>query len=1153
MTAESYHGTVSGQPDASSSDTLWVPMESSQAPPDAQGLASLGDDCRIDESRTSESLRRALLRASLFPNAEPPRVGRYRVLNVIGEGGMGTVFSGLDERLDRKVALKLLRDEHDQQSHARVLREARALARVSHPNVVSVFEVGEHAGVVFVAMEYVRGESLARWSPSGPARRHWTQVLDLYIQAGRGLGAVHAAGLVHRDFKPHNAMLGEDGRVRVLDFGLVATRKDVFGPTETDLRRADDVALTQTGAVMGTPAYMPPEAIDGGTNDARSDQFSFCVALWEALFNVRPFQGSTPLALLQSIEAAAIELPEGNRVPVALRRIIERGLRRAPSERWPDMSALLGALEHVRSRSRRRILAGVVAVAVGASAAAVFQQRHATDASERAAQAREASQVSKAGEARAEEAATSAAVAARNALHVTQAALARGPTEAAALLREVVAENPETVEGWSKLAGSLRNAPRNLRAVLHGHRGTVYGSTFVDDGHSVATAGLDGTVRLYRLDDPNAPRILGEHAGMVWSIQSSPDGRSVVTASFDNTAMIFDVRGASPQRVLRGHAAEIFGAVFSPDGHRVVTASHDGTARVFRASDGVQQVVLNHPGRVLLARFTPDGESVVTACVDNLLRIFDLDDPVHPRRLHGPTARIATLDVSADGRWIASGGYDNVAHLYALDAKAPRERVVARHDGAINTMEFSPDGTRLLTGSEDATARLVDLEAEVRDVVLTGHVEPVRSVRFSPDGTRVATASNDGTVRTFTLDGAPVSVFAGHADHVRSVAYAPSGSLLVTASSDATARVFSTQEQRGRPTYARHRRPDWAVDVFPDGHHFVTAGDDGLARVFALADDEPVAAFDPKCGPLYVVAVSPRGDSLVVGCATGDVLHLDAADGSRLQTLHTHPQQVSAISHSADGRSVASTSQAGDVHITHLSDTRPGIELPRHPRNIRSATFSSNGDHLLTSCSDGVARIHDMQGTLVTELRGHRAAVYAANYHPDGQRVATGSADGVVRLFDLDDPTRPRELPGHSATITAVEFSADGQLLATCSLDATVRLHRVDRGQPSEVVALSDRELYDLRFTVDGGSIVTVGARGQPNVAAATLLGSQLRATLWADPFCHRPQTRRRLLAETSGVARANYERCQVLTDRCRERPSVCAASIARAFGSTPP
>ncbi|MEM9459203.1 MAG: serine/threonine-protein kinase [Myxococcota bacterium] len=343
-----------------------------------------------------EQLQRDRVFEALFqvPSREHT-LGRYVLLNTLGKGGMGIVLEAFDRTLDRKVAIKILHRELDDRQNTRLLREAQAMAKLSHPNVVQVFEAGRIGARTFVAMELVEGQTLRTWMQQEPPPR-WQRCLELFIQVGQGLAAAHEQGLVHRDFKPSNAIIDRKGRPRVLDFGLVrrteanATKHaQTSGTTAEDpplgsarLRRtghptgyptvhptghptgqelALELSLTRTGAVLGTPAYMPPEQMKGAEADARSDQFSFCVALYEALYGQRPFEGRTVATLLDSIQRGALRpAPRGRTVPKALRTALLRGLAAEPTQRWRSMEALLVELRRLAApHTRRKITWGV--------------------------------------------------------------------------------------------------------------------------------------------------------------------------------------------------------------------------------------------------------------------------------------------------------------------------------------------------------------------------------------------------------------------------------------------------------------------------------------------------------------------------------------------------------------------------------------------------------------------------------------------------------------------------------------------------------------------------------------------------------------------------------------------------------------------------
>jgi serine/threonine protein kinase/Tfp pilus assembly protein PilF len=299
-------------------------------------------------------------------------LGRFRLLAELGRGGMGIVFVAYDPELGRKVAIKLVRPETSvtvsaSEGRERLLREARAMAQISHPNVIAVHEVGTFAEQVFIAMEYVEGTTLGKWLSE--KNRPWREVLAMFVQAGRGLAAAHSGGILHRDFKPENVLVGKDGRARVVDFGLArlaepsksGERNTASGQspsgTTSHQRAMLAVTVTQRGKLVGTPAYMAPEQLTGEVVDAKTDQYSFCVALFQGLYGALPFNVENLGALLDQIRRHMVnKVFKSKNVPASLQQALLRGLSPEPADRFPSMEVLLDKLERQMAVRRRRTL-----------------------------------------------------------------------------------------------------------------------------------------------------------------------------------------------------------------------------------------------------------------------------------------------------------------------------------------------------------------------------------------------------------------------------------------------------------------------------------------------------------------------------------------------------------------------------------------------------------------------------------------------------------------------------------------------------------------------------------------------------------------------------------------------------------------------------
>jgi tetratricopeptide (TPR) repeat protein/predicted Ser/Thr protein kinase len=343
------------------------------------------------------------------------RLGHYVLLHKLGRGGMGVVYAAYDERLDRRVAIKLLHKRGRDKAGRRLIREAQALARLSHPNVVQIHDVGEFEGQPFLVMDLIEGVTLDRWRAERQRTR--AEILAVFIAAGRGLAAAHAKGVIHRDFKPENVMIRGDGQVVVMDFGLARGDERSDSPIADEPELSDgpleeshwsdsgsgsgsgsasgrrpssselEHSLTAVGTILGTPGYMAPEQLSGQDISDRCDQFSFCATLWEALYDKRPFAGRTFEAFAHAVRHDPLAPQESNAVPPWLRKLLERGLVVRPEDRWPSMNALLEALQRDPTKRRRRVIAGVgLLVCAGSAVAALYiadQREHERLARER--------------------------------------------------------------------------------------------------------------------------------------------------------------------------------------------------------------------------------------------------------------------------------------------------------------------------------------------------------------------------------------------------------------------------------------------------------------------------------------------------------------------------------------------------------------------------------------------------------------------------------------------------------------------------------------------------------------------------------------------------------------------------------------------------
>ncbi|MFY0538877.1 WD40 repeat domain-containing serine/threonine protein kinase [Nannocystis pusilla] len=651
-------------------------------------------------------LELALVESRLVNPDSAPRLGRFILLEPVGRGGMGTVFAAFDPQLERKVAVKIL---HPQHSSDRLLQEAKALAKVEDHNILTIYEVGEHQGRAYIAMELLDGHSLGELQRR--QRVPWRRWVQLYSAAGRGLDSAHRAGLVHRDFKPDNVLVARDGRVVVADFGL-ASEAPTLRDSSLGHRRHLEESFAPPRQQPGTVLYMAPEQLSGGVCDARSDQYSFCLALWQAM------HGEVPLVPRWRYDLRAWQSLglKRQRTPLWVRRLLLRGLHPDPNERWPSMQALVEQLQRDPGRQLRRaalvVMIGLLIVAV---ACTVFRLQSGWARAEEEAQ-------------RAEEEAQRAEADARKkalALAATESELfdasctlgamrERDPTIAASLLAAV---RDTGTPQWRNVALNKLLRPLS-RTILRGHTEELRGVAFSPGGEHVVTASLDNTIRQWRTDGTGEPRVLAGHTGDVHIVQFSRDGRVIASASRDGTVRVWDASDPAVPRVLTGHTGPVWFVDFSPDGDRLVSGGDHGEIFLWeRRKDGAAL----------------DFERVTEA------------------RFDGHRGDVFHVEVSADGRLLISAGADGTARIWSLERPALLHTL--RHDkGRVLRAHFSLDGARVVTAPSSGPAHVWAVAGGTLLHVLGPERFGVQDARFDGTGRYIATAGNDGDVKLWSAD-----------------------------------------------------------------------------------------------------------------------------------------------------------------------------------------------------------------------------------------------------------------------------------------------------------------------------------------------------------------------------------------------------------------
>jgi WD40 repeat protein len=1038
--------------------------------------------------------------------AEYPAIPNYEILGELGRGGMGVVYKARQTALKRLVALKMILsgDLASPQELARFRREAEAVARLQHPNIVQVYEVGEwRAGDVsppipFFSLEFVNGGTLAtKLRESLPAPK---QAAALVEQLARAMHAVHRCSVVHRDLKPANVLMTADGTPKITDFGL-AKKLD------------EDAGQTHSGAVMGTPSYMAPEQASGGTARAtpQADVYALGAILYECLTGRPPFRAATVAQTLRQVVEQEPVPPRflNAAVPHDLETICLKSLRKEAPKRYATAEALADDLrrwlhgEPIQARpvgpgeralkwvQRRPAVAALLSVTVVMVLALVgggvslFYSGRLQDALRNEAQQRALAEEQEARAVAASQEAEKQWDRAERLVYARQIALAQAM--------------------WH--AGDVRQAWALLDTCRRDLRGWEYNY-------------------LYTLFTSNQHTFRG-HTGNVYSVGFSPDGKRLVSGSDDKTIKVWDAQTGQQTLSLQGHTGPVLSVAFSPDGKRLLSGSGDGGVKLWDAQTGQQSLSLQvHTHVVFSVGFSPDGKRLASASGLELevwgAQSGQLTRSLSPPGLRGKIDRcrwFTSVVFSPDGKRLASASQD----LETPDGKAFGEAKVwdaqtgqlilslKGHTSRVTSVAFSPDRQRLASASEDQTVKVWDAHTGQEIHSLRGHTGTVWSVTFSCDGQRLVSGSADKTIRVWDAQtGQEIRTLKGHTAAVRSVAFSPDSKRLASASADGSVKVWDAQTGQETPTLKGHTGSVRSVAFSRDGKRMVSGGGDlfkageikvsdaqtgenilylpmNLSWVYSMAFSPMAAFFSTTAalrpqgvrGTVTSVVFSPDGKRLASGSRDQTVKVWDAATGQQTLTLYGHTGGVYSVAFSPDGQRLASGSEDQTVKVWDAATGQQILTLKGHTGGVWSVAFSPDGKRLASGSADETVKVWDAAtGQQTLTLRGHTGFVRSVAFSPDGKHLASGSADDTVKVWDAHTGQLIVTLQGHTGPVHSVAFSPDGQRLASASHDQTVKVWDAQSGQETLSLQGHTGEVLSVAFSPDGRRLASASADG---------------------------------------------------------------------------
>jgi WD40 repeat protein/serine/threonine protein kinase len=1024
---------------------------------------------------------------------------RYTLSRLHAVGGIGQVWLAHDADLGRDVALKELRPDRAQNPTlvARFLREAHITGQLQHPGILPVYELvsgradaeGESGEEMpFYTMRFVNGRTLSDAARDYHAKRaaRTAGPLDLAVLLGAFVSAchtvayAHSRGIIHRDLKGQNVELGEFGEVIVLDWGfakLLNDAEEVCGQVPMP-DPAAPAEHTQAGQVLGTPAYMAPEQAAGRLDliDCRTDVYGLGAILYEILTGRAPFVGDDTREVLQRVREETPPRPETvwTGVPPALVAICLRALERDPAQRYASAAELAREVQHwladepvaayrepptarARRFARRHkpIVAGLTALLTAATAALVVgaflleQQQTRTSAA-------------------LTQAALDKAVAAGRAnqalelqMYYKNIALAERELADHNLNRatQLLAACPVPLRGWEWYC--LKRLCHADVLTLYGHVGDISAVAFSPDGRHLASAGHDQTVRIWDLANGKAAFTLTQHRNVVYGLAYSPDGARLATASWDGTVKVWDAALGRELLTFRGHDQQVNRVTFSPDGRWIASLSGDKVLVWDAATGEVLQTFEAEDGWMHYGlAYSPDGQRVAVTAHKPPVILWNVTTGRVAQVIEDATAIVKNLAYSPDGRFLAGGGGDLVrrepGEVDLWEAGTGKLAFRLRgHTDAVFCVTFSPDGRRLVSASQDHTAKIWDVDTGYEALTLRAHADTVRAVAFNQDGTRLATASADGTIKVWDAtpwsDATPlqqIRSLAGHGAAVFGVAFYPDGRRLAAVCDNGTIRTWDAEAGHELRTETLATGPQlYALAVSPDGSLLATATKEGTVKLLdAVTLQVKQTLQGHPVGPVKGLAFSPDGRRLALGHWWRAVWVWDLASGKVVQTLEGHEDAVVGVAYSPDGKWLASASRDRTVRVWNAATGQVVHVLTGHTSRVHAVAFSPDSRTLASASNDGTIRLWDVErGELQRTLEGHSSGVYGVAFSPDGRSLASASNDWTVRLWDVATGTVICSLGGHGDRVHGVAFSPDGRRLASCSSDETVRIWEPQR------------------------------------------------------------------------------------------------------------
>jgi WD40 repeat protein/tRNA A-37 threonylcarbamoyl transferase component Bud32 len=996
------------------------------------------------------------------------RVANYELIKEVGRGGMGVVFKARDVRLNRIVALKMIRDKAlaNPDELQRFEKEAAAAAQLKHPNIVALHDFDRYNDQPFLSMEFIGGTSLAERVSMGPlSGRRAAEYLEL---TARAVHYAHTKGIIHRDLKPANVLLDEDDQPKVTDFGLAKQME----------ANSDQ---TRTGAVLGTPSYMSPEQATGSKAiSPSSDIYSLGAILYELLTGKPPFAGETPLKTLNLVCEQDPIMPRllNPSVDRELETICLKCLEKSPSRRYDSAESLADDLhrflqgEPITARRvsivgrgvkwcRRHQWETIVGSAIVVTIAAfigflLYDARVADNLRQEAVEAKNQS---------ADRFSTMRSLFYLSQMRQAHQTLRRADLEGVERIIDHWAFNANQADlrdwEWYFLKEQCQH-----RLAFSTHQGRAFAVAYRPDGKQLATAGGElnkpGEIKVLEARTGKLLHTLQGHTNVVTAVAYHPTKNLLASASYDQTIKLWDLNTGTGIQTLRGHTSYVYHVAFSPKGDRLASASEDHTVRLWdweryarEPAESAKKLAGQdgHDGPVTAVAFHPELDLLASASRDRTVKLWSVSTGQLEKTWSEHVGPVETLAFTPNGKTLVSGGGRGSQRGEVLFSDVDTGKVRDARYGLsdrVQHLAISPDG-KVAAGCGDGVVRVWNKGLSSEALSFRADPLSVSGVAFAPDGFTLASAGRSGRISLWNSSAGLETLTLPALGAMETVAFNPKGRYLAAAGGPrGDVRVWNLDSPDHPIVDKGHKGAVFALAFSPDGQTLASGGEDRVVRLvdFLHPDNAPTLLPGHKA---RIHAMAYRPDGMMLASADDDdaILLHDLAAGKPPTILLGQTKGVLCLAFSPDGQYLASGGFDKTIRLWDLK-TGKNYALESHGNSINALAFNHDGSVLASASNDKTIRVWDVAKRKEEfKLEGTPGPVQSLAFHPGGRRLVSIGQDRMIRLWDFVTRQEILEFEEHLGTLRSVAFSADGRSLAGAG-NGVVRVWQASKEMPSE-------------------------------------------------------------------------------------------------------